>query len=64
MDVLVVCAPFLSTFKWEFFSFEEEKLFGQAETEYVHFMAELSLLQEGQEKGKEAGRQCQGLVGG
>ena len=47
-----------------FFSFQEEKLFGQAETEYVHFMLELSLLQEGQEKGKEAGRQCQGLVGG
>ena len=46
------------------FSFEEEKLFGQAETEFVHFMVELPLLQEGQEKGKEAGRQCQGLVGG
>ena len=51
-------------FQMGIFSFEEEKLFGQAETEFVHFMVELPLLQEGQEKGKEAGRQCQGLVGG
>ena len=39
-------------------------LFGQAETEYVHLMVELPLLQEGQETGRGAGRQFQGLVGG
>ena len=60
----MVCTLFCLLSDVIFFSFQEEKLFGQAETEYVHFMLELSLLQEGQEKGKEAGRQCQGLVGG